>query len=161
MKVESRPSPNHNERPHGEISVIVIHADADSNIATSLAWICDPRSKVSYHTIIGRTGHVYSVVPVVKRAWHAGVSEFRGRQNVNDFSVGLCFGNRNDGHEPYTDQQYEAGALYCASLITAYPHITLADVTTHAAIARPVGRKTDPGPLFDMTRLLTRIAELR
>ena len=161
MIVETRPSPNWNARPKGEVSVVVIHADADSDIATSLAWICDPKSKVSYHAIIGRTGHVYSVVPVVKRAWHAGVSEYRGRTNVNDFSVGLCFGNRNDGNEPYADAQYEAGAQYCAALMAEYPTITLADFTTHAAIARPVGRKTDPGPLFDMTRLLSRIAALR
>lgn len=162
MIVETRPSPNWNNRPAGTvIDTLVIHADADSDVATSLAWICDPKSKVSYHTLIGRTGHVYSVVPSVKRAWHAGVSEFRGRPNVNDFSVGLSFGNRNDGKEPYTDAQYEAGAQYSAALMQTYPAITLADVTTHAAIARPVGRKTDPGPLFDMTRFLSRIAELR
>jgi N-acetyl-anhydromuramyl-L-alanine amidase AmpD len=161
VTIETRASVNCNARPKGEVSCVVIHADADSDIAQSIRWCCDPKSKVSYHTIIGRTGKVYSLVPVAKRAWHAGVSEYHGRQNVNDFSVGLCFGNRNDGKEHYMDAQYEAGANYCAGLIARYPAITLADFTTHAAIARPVGRKTDPGPLFDMTRLLARIATLR
>ena len=157
MKVIPRPSPNCNARPHGEVSLVVLHADAAPNEEATLSWITAPISKVSYHTFISRKGEVYAIVPAEKRAWHAGVSEHEGRPNVNDFSVGLCFANRQDGVEPFTDAQYEVGALYLASLVAAYPGLAMYDhyrVTTHQACARPVGRKHDPGPLFDVARLL-------
>lgn len=161
MKVESHPSPNYNERPHGvAVDCIVVHADADANIDTSLAWLSNPASKVSYHTLIGRTGRIFALVPGAKRAWHAGGSAFMGRANVNDFSIGLSFGNRNDGVERYTDAQYTAGALYVASLMAAFPLITLGRITTHAEIALPRGRKTDPGPCFDMPGFIDRIRSI-
>lgn len=162
MKIEPRPSPNWNARPAGVVvDCVVIHADADADVDASLAYCCDARSKVSYHTLIGRTGRIFSLVAAEKRAWHAGVSAFQGRANVNDFSVGLSFGNRNDGVERYTDAQYAAGALYVASLMAAFPYITLDRITTHAAIALPAGRKTDPGPCFDMAGFVDRIRSLR
>ena len=161
MKVESRPSPNFNSRPPNvAVDCVVLHADADASIDASLDWCCDPKSKVSYHAIIGRTGRIFSLVPGSKRAWHAGVSAFMGRANVNDFSIGLSFGNRNDGVERYTDAQYAAGALYVASLIAAFPLITLDRITTHAAIALPAGRKTDPGPCFDVPGFVDRIRSI-
>lgn len=161
MKVESRPSPNWNERPAGvPVDTIVVHADADASVDASLEWCCDPKSRVSYHCLIGRTGRIFSLVPAAKRAWHAGVSQFLGRSNVNDFSVGLSFGNRNDGVERYTDAQYSAGALYVASLMAAFPLITLDRITTHAEIALPRGRKTDPGPCWDMPGFLDRVRSI-
>ena len=153
MKVEQRPSPNFSDR-HETPTVLVIHADASPNEDGTLDWLSRTASKVSYHALIGRTGRVYAIVPVSKKAWHCGISEFEGRSNVNAFSVGLSFANRNDGIEAYTDAQYEAGALWTASLMKAYPRIEYARFTTHAAIARPVGRKVDPGPQFSMSHFI-------
>ena len=95
-------------------------------------------------------GHVYQLVDTNRRAWHCGRSEFKGRPDVNDYSIGVSFGNRNDGVEEYTELQYDIGAELCAALLSRYPHITIDRITTHAAIALPPGRKTDPGPQFDL-----------
>lgn len=164
MKVVRVLSPNFNARPHGEVSLVVLHADAAPNEEATLSWIASPVSKVSYHTYIGRRGEIWAMVPVEKRAWHAGVSEFEGRENVNDFSVGLCFANRQDGVERFTDAQYTAGALYLSSLVSAYPSLAMYNhyrVTTHQDCARPVGRKHDPGPLFDVRHFLDGVRSLR
>ena len=149
MKIFKRNSPNHNARPAGvAIDCIVLHADAATTVSQSLGWILRKESKVSYHYLIGRLGDTYECVSPDRRAWHAGVSEFQGRQNVNDFSIGVSFGNLNNGLEPYRDDQLEAGIMLCVDLIRRFPAITLDRITTHAAIAMPLGRKTDPGRCF-------------
>jgi AmpD protein len=86
-----------------------------------------------------------------KRAWHAGVSSFEGRGNVNDFSIGLSFGNDNEG-EAVTDVQYAVGAALVAGYMRRYPAITIERITTHAIVALPAGRKTDPAQPFDLNR---------
>lgn len=162
MKIARVICPHFNERPAGEApSLIVLHADASKSEQGTLSWLADPRSKVSYHTYIGRKGEIWSVVPVEKRAWHAGKSEHEGRANVNDFSVGLCFANAQNGVEHFTDAQYSAGALYLNHLLLTYPSLSLTRVTTHEAVARPRGRKSDPGPFFEVADLINRTKSLR
>lgn len=157
----SRPSPNYGERPPGTVvDTIVLHADAAVTVAQSLAWMLERRSKVSYHLLIGRLGDIYELVPSDKRAWHAGVSEFLGRPNCNDYSVGVSFGNKNDGQEPYRVDQLRAGARVCAALIRKHPAITLERITTHALVALPPGRKTDPGPMFDLAAFRASVDQL-
>lgn len=147
-------SPNWNERPKGaEINTIVLHADSSPKVKQSLDWIRSRESKVSYHFLIGRLGDVYECVPPEKRAWHAGVSVFGGRQNVNDFSIGVSFGNKQDGKEPFTEAQYQKGAELVRELMERYPAITTDRITTHAIISP--GRKTDPGKLFHMDYFLS------
>lgn len=137
------PSPNHNTRPAGTVvDAVVLHADAAPRAADSVSWIRSAKSKVSYHALIDRDGSVYAFVPPERRAWHAGVSEYKGRANVNDFSLGLAFANRNDGVEPYTDLQYQVGAVVVAEWMRRFPAVTPDRITTHAAIAP--SRKTDP-----------------
>jgi N-acetyl-anhydromuramyl-L-alanine amidase AmpD len=121
----------------------VLHADASSRIDSSLDWVRRVESKVSYHVMIGRNGAVYLVVPPDLNAWHAGVSSFLGQPNVNAFSVGVCLSNRNDGEEPYPDAQVRSAAEVCAALCRHY-QIPLDHITTHALVATPTGRKTDP-----------------
>jgi N-acetyl-anhydromuramyl-L-alanine amidase AmpD len=151
-----KPSPNFNTRPSGVvIDAIVIHADSAPKVSQSLDWLRRKESKVSYHFLIGRHGDVYECVHPNLRAWHAGVSTFRGRTDVNDFSVGVSFGNKNDGKEPYTEAQYRKGAELCRELMLKYPMITKDRITTHAIISP--GRKTDPGPRFDMPYFLSLI----
>jgi len=153
-----RPSPNHNARPHGTIiDCIVLHADAAPTVASSLSWIMSPASRVSYHYLIGRLGDVYECVPPARRAWHAGVSAFEGHANCNDYSIGVSFGNLCDGHEPYRADQIEAGVVLCVDLIRKWPAITVERITTHSAVALPLGRKHDPGSLFPLSDFLTEI----
>lgn len=133
-------SPHHNARPANvPPSLIVLHCDAGKSDLGTLRWLCDPASKVSYHVLIGRDGVAYQVVDPERRAWHAGVSEWQGRKNVNDFSLGLCFANRHDHTEMLTGQQIAVGKAIVQAWGQRYP---IAAVTTHAAIAP--GRKTDP-----------------
>jgi AmpD protein len=158
MKLITRNSPNHTHRPAGvAVDCIVLHATADSDTMESVEWCCTPKpanpNPVSYHAIIDRNGTVYSLVATELRAWHAGVSSFAGRANCNDYSIGVSFGNRNDGKEPYTDEQYTVGAALCVAWMKKHPAITKERITTHAAIALPAGRKTDP-LAFDLPRLL-------
>lgn len=162
MRVVRVLCPHWNERPDGEApSLLVLHADGGRTEQGTLSWLADPRSKVSYHVLIGRTGEIWSVVPTAKRAWHAGKSEYMGRENVNDFSVGICFANAQNGVEHFTDAQYSAGALYLDHLITACPSLSLDRITTHAAVARPRGRKSDPGPDFLVADLVNRTKSIR
>lgn len=162
MRLFNRPSPNHNARPPGAvIDCLVLHADAARTVAQSLGWMLQREAKVSYHYLIGRLGDVYQVVPDQRRAWHAGVSAFAGVADVNDFSIGVSFGNLNDGVEPYRDDQLAAGVELCAELLRRHPAITPARITTHAAIALPPGRKTDPGPRFPLADFVARVVAAR
>lgn len=140
---QSRPSPNYGKRPEGvRVTAIVLHADAANRVDSSLDWARRPESKVSYHLLIGRTGNVFQLVHPDHRAWHCGKSELEGVSDVNDFSIGVCLSNRNDG-ESYPKAQLFEAASACAVLAQHYG-IPLDRIVTHAEVARPVGRKTDP-----------------
>lgn len=145
MKITAYASPNHGARPAGTlIDCVVLHADESNHAQASVDWIRSSASKVSYHAMADRDGHVYRFVETNRRAFHAGVSEFRGRRNLNDFSLGFALANKNDGLEAYPIEQLQAGAEYVASWMMNFPLITLDRITTHALVALPLGRKTDP-----------------
>ncbi len=138
----SRPSPNHNARNH-PVRAIVLHADAASNEQGTLSWLATPSSKVSYHVLVGRDGTVYMAVHPDRRAWHAGISSLNGVADCNGYSVGVCLSNTNSGTEPYPLAQVAAAVGVCARLCQHYG-IATADIVSHAAVALPPGRKTDP-----------------
>lgn len=147
-------SPNCDERPQGsQISCIVLHATAIPTLDKTVAWFLDPHSRVSSHFVIDKDGRVVQVVPLDKRAWHAGVAEFHGRSDVNDFSVGIELVNRNDGNDPYPDAQVRSAAEVVRFVRGRYP-VPLESIVSHAQIARPAGRKTDPGGL-DLARIVS------
>lgn len=160
------PSPNFNARPAGEVSLLVIHnislppgcfgggevqrffcnalpADGHPFFAT----IADLR--VSAHFLIERDGAVTQFVSCRDRAWHAGVSCFEGREGCNDFSLGIELEGTDT--QPYSDAQYAALVALARLLMQGYPEITPARLCGHSDIAP--GRKTDPGPAFDWSRL--------
>ena len=101
--------------------------------------------KVSAHLLIKRDGAMIQFVPFNERAWHAGVSEFEGQSNCNDFSIGIELEGADD--VPYTQQQYQALAQVTECLLSHYPQITKNRIVGHDQIAP--GRKTDPGESFD------------
>lgn len=107
--------------------------------------------RVSSHLLIRRDGELVQYVPIERRAWHAGVSEFEGRCACNDYSIGIELEGCDE--EPYEAAQYERLAETIASLMVRYPAITPARIAGHSDVAP--GRKTDPGPLFEWDRLYT------
>ena len=104
--------------------------------------------KVASHVLIRRDGELLQFVPFRRRAWHAGVSRFQGREACNDFSIGVEVEGTDD--VPYEPVQYTRLAAVTLALMQAYPGITPAHIVGHSDIAP--GRKTDPGPAFDWAR---------
>ncbi|MBM95607.1 MAG: 1,6-anhydro-N-acetylmuramyl-L-alanine amidase AmpD [Oceanospirillaceae bacterium] len=113
--------------------------------------------QVSAHLFIERTGKVTQFVSFEDRAWHAGVSEWNGCANCNDFSIGIELEGTDD--TPYTAAQYAALAEVIRQLRQAYPAIAGDAITGHEHIAP--GRKTDPGPAFDWDRLFHDLRQVK
>ena len=156
----THPSPHHNARPAGAtIRVIVLHADAGASDAGTLSWLAAPESKVSYHTLIGRLGGVYTIVAPDRRAWHAGKGAWGGSTDVNSISLGLSFANRHDGTEALTPVQRAVAASVVRMWTMAYPSIEA--VVTHAMVAPT--RKTDPehAPGFDLAEYVAAFTAAR
>ena len=104
---------------------------------------------VSSHLFIRRDGRIIQFVPFEKRAWHAGQSEYEGKQRCNDFSIGIELEGTDD--VAYTEHQYEQLAAVIEAILQAFPDTSRDRIVGHADIAP--GRKTDPGPAFDWTKL--------
>ena len=133
-------SPNHSKRP-SPARLIVLHATGPGSLRGILEYLCDAKSKVSYHGLIASDGAYYQIVDPKHTAWHAGVSEWNGVKNVNGISLGLAFVNPNDGVIPLTPQQIAVGKGVIQYWRQQY---AIEAVTTHAAVALPKGRKSDP-----------------
>ncbi|HEY0202215.1 MAG TPA: 1,6-anhydro-N-acetylmuramyl-L-alanine amidase AmpD [Burkholderiaceae bacterium] len=157
-------SPNFGPRPdHACIDLIVVHSislppgiyggDAVCQLFTNtLDWDAHPYFQgirgleVSTHFFIRRDGELWQFVDCDARAWHAGYSRYRGRDNCNDDSIGIELeGLEGDLFEP---AQYAALAGLCADIATHYP---IAHIAGHEHIAP--GRKQDPGSGFDWPQL--------
>lgn len=164
-------SPNFNDRPIDEdISLLVIHSislppkkyDTDHierfflnelDFSSHNFYKNIDGMKVSAHVLIKRNGEVIQFVPFNKRAWHAGVSSYKGKNNCNDFSIGIELEGSDD--DIFEDIQYEQLSLITSLLITEYDLITKDNIKGHSDIAPE--RKTDPGVLFDWDRYLTNV----
>jgi N-acetyl-anhydromuramoyl-L-alanine amidase len=110
--------------------------------------------RVSAHALIRRDGEVVQFVPFQERAWHAGTSQYEGRDACNDFSIGIELEGADD--QPYEPVQYEIASQVIHALLVAYPTLAARRVVGHSDIAP--GRKTDPGSAFDWPLMRTRIA---
>lgn len=139
--------------PPGEIGT----GDVEALFTNTLDISRDPRLadlegvRVSAHLFIDRRGRATQFVPFNERAWHAGVSSWRGRVGCNDFSVGIEL--EGEDHRPYTQAQYVRLDRILAALLAAYPRLSRAAIVGHLEVAP--GRKTDPGAVFDWCRVLT------
>lgn len=112
--------------------------------------------EVSAHLFIRRDGSIIQFVDFNQRAWHAGQSNFQGRERCNDFSIGIELEGAD--HICYTASQYNALAEVVKALIKAYPSLNSQKLVGHSDIAP--GRKTDPGPLFSWPALQRLITEV-
>lgn len=169
LLVEARqvPSPNYNERPPAMApELIVIHcislppgqyggAHIERFFQNVLGVDEHPYFEtiaglqVSSHLLIRRDGEVVQFVPFDKRAWHAGQSCYEGRDNCNDFSIGIELEGTDDS--AYESIQYDRLKQVIESLLREYPTLKPGAIVGHSDIAP--GRKTDPGPGFDWAQL--------
>lgn len=140
MPAKTRTSPNHSKRVQ-PIRIIVMHATGPGSVRGVLEWLTTPASKVSYHVLVEPSGVAHQLVPDHRVAWHAGISEWNGVKGCNQYSLSVSFVNPNDGIVPLTPQQIAVAKGIVQYWRQKYP---IEDVVTHAAIARPRGRKTDP-----------------
>lgn len=163
------PSPHCDARPEGApVDLVLVHGISLPPGEYGGPWIdalfagrLDPEAhpyfrtlaglRVSAHLLIRRDGELVQYVPLHRRAWHAGESEFKGRRACNDFSVGIELEGTDD--EAYTGRQYRRLAQVLRQIMGHYPAITSERIAGHCDVAP--GRKTDPGPLFDWDRLYT------
>ncbi len=106
--------------------------------------------KVSAHLLINRSGEITQYVAFNKRAWHAGLSEYKGRSQCNDYSIGIELEGTET--QQYTDKQYEKLTLVSKALFNYYPGLSSKNIVGHCHIAPE--RKTDPGKSFNWEKFL-------
>ena len=153
-------SPNFGERPiHAQIDLLVIHSislppgvyggpEIEALFTNQLEWSAHPYfaqirdMQVSSHFVIRRDGGLLQFVSCDKRAWHAGASHYRGRDNCNDDSIGIELEGLEG--ELFESAQYDTLFVLCTDLVNNYP---IAHIAGHEDIAP--GRKLDPGAGFD------------
>ena len=163
-----RPSPNVGDRPAGERPTLaIVHSislppgvyrgDAVERLFTNrLDWDAHPYFQgirglqVSAHFLVRRSGRVLQFVATTRRAWHAGASQWRGRDNCNDWSIGIELEGLEGG--PFEAAQYRALACLLRALARRHP---LGEVVGHEDVAP--GRKADPGAGFDWLQLARRL----
>lgn len=146
-----RLSPNCNDRKL-PINMVVLHYTEMKPVETALERLCDPEAGVSAHYLISEEGEVTLLVPEDKRAWHAGVSYWRGVRDVNSASIGIELDHPGHGlgYRPFAEAQIDALIPLLHSIIQRYD-IPRANVVGHSDVAPQ--RKTDPGELFPWERL--------
>ncbi|MBI5006384.1 MAG: 1,6-anhydro-N-acetylmuramyl-L-alanine amidase AmpD [Nitrosomonadales bacterium] len=157
-------SPNHDARPsYTPIDLLVIHNISlppneygGNAIERFFTNVLDHSEhpyfeqlkgvRVSSHFLIRRDGRLIQFVPCNKRAWHAGVSSWGGRQRCNDFSIGIEL--EGSDFEPFSERQYLTLVRLTRRLKRMFP---IRDIVGHSDIAPD--RKTDPGPFFDWNKI--------
>jgi AmpD protein len=166
-------SSNFDARPVGEISLIVIHGISlpkshfgscyveelfCNTLDTSVHpdFVALEGLRVSSHLFIRRDGQITQFVSFDQRAWHAGESIYQDRENCNDFAIGIEL-EGTDAHG-YEEAQYYSLILACTELMSTYD-IHSDAIVGHSDIAS--GRKTDPGPAFDWSRLRSAVLAQR
>jgi N-acetyl-anhydromuramoyl-L-alanine amidase len=164
---EQCPSPNQDDRPDGcEPDLIIIHSISlppgefggpyvGQLFTNRLDWDDHPYFAeirgltVSSHLFIRRGGSLIQFVPFSRRAWHAGTSFYRDRQECNDFSIGIEL--EGEDETPYADPQYDTLIRVISALQTTYTSLCARRIVGHCDVSPD--RKSDPGPAFDWLRL--------
>ena len=117
---------------------MVLHHSGGS-YAGGVSWIRNPKSRVSYHCLVAQDGRRTVFAEPTQRTWHAGKSEWRGRKDLNSWSIGASFAG-DTNKEPLTDAAMESMVEYLLPLIKKYG-LTLNNVTDHRTVSP--GRKDD------------------
>lgn len=146
MKIEHHPSPNFDARTL-PVQFLILHYTGMETGEAAIERLCDPEAKVSAHYVVKEDGTVLSLVEEEKRAWHAGVSEWKGITNINSASVGIEIvnGGHNFGLPDFPDVQINAVIALSKAVMERWS-ITSQNVLGHSDIAPR--RKQDPGEKF-------------
>lgn len=146
-------SPNCEPRPAGKvIDLLVLHYTGMETAATARDRLMDPAAKVSAHYLVDEDGGVTLLVPEEMRAWHAGVSAWRGAADINDRAIGVEIVNPGHdwGYRDFPPRQIDAVSDLCRGILSRHP-IPARNVVGHSDVAPR--RKRDPGELFPWRRL--------
>lgn len=152
--VTQRHSPNFDIRRGGAVDMLVLHYTGMRSGAEALERLLDPEAKVSAHYVVEEDGTIHALVPEGRRAWHAGLSWWRGETDINSRSVGIEIVNPGHefGYRAFPDRQIEAVIRLSLGVLSRHS-IAPRNVVGHSDIAPT--RKQDPGELFPWARLKT------
>ena len=145
------PSSNFNRR-YASIDMIILHYTGMKTAQEALDKLCNPTSNVSAHYLIFENGDIYNLVEEEFRAWHAGISSWQDKEDVNSRSIGIEI--VNPGHEfgyvPFKEEQIRSVITLCQDIMRRY-QIKPQNVLAHSDVA-PM-RKKDPGEFFPWKKL--------
>jgi len=141
------PSPNHDARDT-PVDMLILHYTDMPTGAAAIARLRDPAAKVSAHYVVEEDGAVFDLVPEDRRAWHAGISHWRGQDALNGRSIGIEVVNpgHSCGYRPFAALQMAAVCDLCLEILGRHP-IPPRHVLAHSDVSPD--RKRDPGELFD------------
>ncbi len=147
-KIIDKPSPNFDSREGQAVDMLVLHYTGMKSAGEAMDRLCDPAAKVSAHYMVDVDGTIFRLVDEENRAWHAGVSYWRGNTNINQRSIGVEIVNTGHefGYTPFPAPQMAAVLGLCQGILSRHA-IPARNVVAHSDIAPT--RKQDPGELFD------------
>jgi N-acetylmuramoyl-L-alanine amidase len=149
LAIRDLPSPNQDDRPVGvPVDTLILHYTDMESGGAAIARLRDPQSRVSSHYVVEEDGQIFRLVPEERRAFHAGLSHWRGHELLNGRSIGIEMVNpgHSCGYRPFPALQMAALADLCLELLDRHP-IPARNVVAHSDVAPD--RKRDPGELFD------------
>jgi N-acetylmuramoyl-L-alanine amidase len=146
-------SPNVEPRRGGmKPDIIVLHYTGMESASAARDWLCNPLSGVSCHYLVDEEGSIIQMVDEEMRAWHAGLSSWRGTSDINSHSIGIEI--QNPGHaQGYPDfpvAQTDAVIMLCHDILTRHD-IASRNIVAHSDVAP--ARKIDPGEKLDWATL--------
>ena len=147
--MRERASPNHDARsPDEPVDILVLHYTGMQSAQAAIDRLCDPEARVSSHYVVEEDGTVWRLVPEDRRAWHAGISHWRGHETLNGRAIGIEIVNPGHewGYRPFPAVQMAAVADLASGILSRHP-IPARNVVGHSDIAPD--RKEDPGEFFD------------
>lgn len=146
MDIIPAPSPNFNERA-GPPDILLLHYTGMESGEAAIARLRDPEAKVSAHYVVEEDGRIFTLVAEERRAWHAGVSFWKGERDINGRSIGIEIVNPGHefGYRPFPDPQIAAVIALTADIRTRWM-IPDGNIIGHSDVAP--NRKIDPGELF-------------
>jgi N-acetylmuramoyl-L-alanine amidase len=146
LSIREKPSPNHDERPT-PVDVLILHYTGMKTAREAIDRLRDPAAKVSSHYVVDEDGAIFRLVPEDRRAWHAGVSYWRGHTALNGRSIGIEIVNPGHewGYREFPVLQMAAVCDLCLSILSRH-RIPARNVIAHSDVAPD--RKEDPGEKF-------------
>ena len=151
--LRDRSSPNHDPRPAGvPVDTLVLHYTGMRDARAALDRLCDAQARVSSHYVVDEDGTTFRLVDEARRARHAGISHWRGQDDLNGRSVGIEIVNpgHEHGYRDFPPPQVAAVTLLCLGVLGRHP-IPPRNVVAHSDIAPD--RKEDPGERFPWAAL--------